>query len=256
MFARSRRRPPSSCTWSVDRLRRQPVRRLAGHRALPLLPVRRGGALGGHAVPDGSEAGHRGIMGKSSGGFGAMITPMLRPDLFGALATHAGDALFEYTYLPEFPLAVRRCGSTAVTSCGGGRSCRGPGCRSQAQGRGPGRTARRGRVLLGRPERQPGCPQPGRRGAPARRCGSAGWSDPVRMVRARRGTARHPCDLDRRREAGTIHPGRRGGGLPGGVARRRESPEPIHFELFDAAHSGIDYRYPLSLAWLCERMAK
>jgi len=38
---------------------------------------------------------HRGIVGKSSGGYGAMVTPMLRPDLFGGLATHAGDALFE-----------------------------------------------------------------------------------------------------------------------------------------------------------------
>ena len=45
---------------------------------------------------------HRGISGKSSGGYGAMVTPMLRPDLFGALATHAGDALFEHCYLPEF----------------------------------------------------------------------------------------------------------------------------------------------------------
>src|SRR5919197_2124089 len=50
---------------------------------------------------------HRGIQGKSSGGFGAMITPMLRPELFGALATHAGDALYEYCYLPAFPTAVR-----------------------------------------------------------------------------------------------------------------------------------------------------
>jgi Putative esterase len=50
---------------------------------------------------------HRAIMGKSSGGFGAMITPMLRPDLFGALATHAGDTLYEYSYLPEFSAAVR-----------------------------------------------------------------------------------------------------------------------------------------------------
>ena len=24
----------------------------------------------------------------------------------------------------------------------------------------------------------------------------------------------------------------------------------IHFELFDATHMGIDYRYPMSLAWL------
>ena len=28
----------------------------------------------------------------------------------------------------------------------------------------------------------------------------------------------------------------------------------IQFELFDATHMGIDYRYPLSLAWLCHRL--
>ena len=50
---------------------------------------------------------HRAIMGKSSGGFGAMITPMLRPDLFGGLATHAGDSLYEYCYLRDFGSAVR-----------------------------------------------------------------------------------------------------------------------------------------------------
>ena len=52
-------------------------------------------------------AAHRGIQGKSSGGFGAMITPMLRPDLFGGLATHAGDSLYECCYIPEFPKAAR-----------------------------------------------------------------------------------------------------------------------------------------------------
>src|SRR6476469_3863395 len=49
----------------------------------------------------------RAISGTSSGGFGAMITPMLRPDVFGALATHAGDALYEHCYLPDFANAVR-----------------------------------------------------------------------------------------------------------------------------------------------------
>ena len=52
-------------------------------------------------------AAHRAIMGKSSGGFGAMITPMLRPDLFGALATHAGDSLYELCYIPEFGKSAR-----------------------------------------------------------------------------------------------------------------------------------------------------
>jgi len=54
-----------------------------------------------------SSPAHRGIAGKSSGGYGAMVLPMLRPDLFGALASHAGDALFEVCYLPEFGRAAR-----------------------------------------------------------------------------------------------------------------------------------------------------
>ena len=29
----------------------------------------------------------------------------------------------------------------------------------------------------------------------------------------------------------------------------------IHFELFDASHMAIDYRYPISLAWLADRIA-
>jgi hypothetical protein len=29
----------------------------------------------------------------------------------------------------------------------------------------------------------------------------------------------------------------------------------IHSELFDARHAAIDYRYPLSLAWLAEHLA-
>jgi hypothetical protein len=50
---------------------------------------------------------HRGIQGKSSGGYGAMITPLLRPDLFGGLATHAGDALFEQCYARDFAPTAR-----------------------------------------------------------------------------------------------------------------------------------------------------
>jgi S-formylglutathione hydrolase FrmB len=50
---------------------------------------------------------HRAVSGKSSGGYGAMVTPMLRPDLFGGLATHAGDALFELCYLREVGDVVR-----------------------------------------------------------------------------------------------------------------------------------------------------
>jgi S-formylglutathione hydrolase FrmB len=50
---------------------------------------------------------HRGLTGKSSGGYGAMVVPMLRPDVFGALASHAGDALFECCYQRDFPTVAR-----------------------------------------------------------------------------------------------------------------------------------------------------
>lgn len=50
---------------------------------------------------------HRGVSGKSSGGYGALVVSMLRPEMFGALASHAGDALFECCYQPIFPAAAR-----------------------------------------------------------------------------------------------------------------------------------------------------
>ena len=49
----------------------------------------------------------RGIQGKSSGGYGALVTPMLRPELFSALACHCGDSLFEACYMADFPKVVR-----------------------------------------------------------------------------------------------------------------------------------------------------
>src|SRR5438874_2000985 len=36
-----------------------------------------------------------------------MVTPMLRSNVLGGLATHAGDALFEACYLPEFRESAR-----------------------------------------------------------------------------------------------------------------------------------------------------
>ncbi len=50
---------------------------------------------------------HRGLTGKSSGGYGAMVVPMMRADVFGALASHAGDALFECCYVKDFGAAAR-----------------------------------------------------------------------------------------------------------------------------------------------------
>ncbi len=51
---------------------------------------------------------HRGLAGHSSGGYGAMVVSMRRPDVFGALLSDAGDALFECCYQREFPVVARQ----------------------------------------------------------------------------------------------------------------------------------------------------
>ncbi|SHE67833.1 Putative esterase [Ferrithrix thermotolerans DSM 19514] len=53
------------------------------------------------------KASMRAVMGKSSGGYGAMVIPMLRPNVFGALATHAGDAAFEWSYATDIAQSAR-----------------------------------------------------------------------------------------------------------------------------------------------------
>lgn len=50
--------------------------------------------------------GRRAVLGKSSGGYGALVLGMRHPDVFQALACHSGDLYFEYCYLPDFPKAV------------------------------------------------------------------------------------------------------------------------------------------------------
>ena len=70
---------------------------------------------------------HRGIQGKSSGGYGAMVVPMLRPDLWGGLATHAGDALSS-----ESRPASCVTSTTGRSTRSGRTSGAGPPCPSQA----------------------------------------------------------------------------------------------------------------------------
>ena len=203
-----------------------------------------------------AAAEHRGIAGKSSGGYGAMVTPMLRPDLFGGLATHAGDALFETCYLPEFREVVRTLrdeyeGSyerfwedfrsrpalskpsdavllnswcmAACYSAGPGRHRPAPVRRrhGRARARGMGALARVG---------------PGSHGAPAR-----GGAALAKAVYVDAGTKdEYYLDL-------------------GSEAFRRVLADvgvtDVRFELFDATHMGIEYRYPLGLAYLVERLA-
>ncbi len=47
------------------------------------------------------------LLGKSSGGYGAVTIGMQYPKMFKAIAAHSFDSAFEYCYLPDFPLVFK-----------------------------------------------------------------------------------------------------------------------------------------------------
>ena len=199
---------------------------------------------------------HRGIQGKSSGGYGAMVVPMLRPDLWGGLATHAGDALFEVCYLPEFRDSARALreeyegsyekfwvdfrGRPAMSKESDGVLLN-DWCMAACYSTDPDGTVR----LPFDPSTGELIPDIWKR-----------WLelDPVRMV------AGH-ADALRSMRAIYIDAGKKDEWYLdlGAEAFRRELEEigvtDVSFELFDATHMGIEYRYPLSLKYLAERLS-
>ena len=49
----------------------------------------------------------RAVMGKSSGGYGALVMALRHAELFGLVCSTSGDAYFEHCYLPDIPKAFR-----------------------------------------------------------------------------------------------------------------------------------------------------
>jgi S-formylglutathione hydrolase FrmB len=203
-----------------------------------------------------AEPAHRGIAGKSSGGYGAMVHGMLRPDVWGGLATHAGDSLFEMCYLPEFPKSARALrdqydGSfdtfwedfrsrPAFSKDSDGHLLNDwcmAACYSAEQD---------GTVTL------PYDPATGQLIPDVWERWLA-W-DPVRIAPKR-------VDALRSLRAIYIDAGRKDEWFLdlGAEAFRQELEKAgvtdYRFELFDATHMGIDYRYPISLQYLAERLS-
>jgi enterochelin esterase family protein len=54
-----------------------------------------------------ADRAHRGVMGKSSGGFGAIMLGMRRAEVFGGVACHSGDMDFAMCYARDFAPAQR-----------------------------------------------------------------------------------------------------------------------------------------------------
>ena len=199
---------------------------------------------------------HRGIAGKSSGGYGAMVTPMLRPDLFGGLATHAGDALFEACYLPEMPMVARALRDEYE----GSYERFWQDFRSR-----PAFSKDSDHVLLNQ-WCMAGCYSTDEDGTVRLPFDPATaellpevWErwldwDPVRMV------AKH-ADALRSLKAIYIDAGKKDEWfLDLGAEAFRRALEEIgvtdcFFEIFDATHMGIEYRYPLGVRYLAERLS-
>jgi S-formylglutathione hydrolase FrmB len=203
-----------------------------------------------------AESAHRGIVGKSSGGYGAMITPMLRPDLFGGFATHAGDALFEACYLPEFRESAR----ALRDHYGGSYETFWADFRSR-----PAFTKKSDAHLLN-DWCMAACYSADEDGTVRLPFDTAtgelipevwerwlAW-DPVRMA---------PTYTDALSSLEAIYIDAGTGDEYyldlGAEAFRRALEEigvtDVFFELFDGGHGGIDYRYPVALKYLAERLS-
>ena len=193
--------------------------------------------------------GRRALQGKSSGGYGALVNAIERPDLFQALAAHAPDALFEVTLRSGFAAAARELRERHDGSLASfWSSFDGLGSRGDAL-----------LVELGAAALAFGdgtLPFEPQTGLPV----EAVWKrwlahDPVRLL-SRDGAAAAGLEgiwLDAGRSdeyfldlgATALRDALLAAGLPS---------ERLHFELVEGAHGGMSHRYPLSLVWLIERL--
>ena len=202
---------------------------------------------------------HRAITGKSSGGYAAMITPMLRPDVFGALATHAGDALFDTSYRSALPDRFRKLraeygGSYKVFL-------------DDFAGRIPGTKATDIELIeIYAYAAAFSADDDGTVHLPFDEIGAIvpevwdrwlAW-DPVVMA------AKPECAAALRSvkamwiDAGDkdeFHLDAGATAFRRAVAAAGVPDDRVHFELFDGGHGAVEYRYPLAFSWLCQKLA-
>ena len=204
-------------------------------------------------------AAHRGIAGKSSGGFGAAYWTLRRPDLFGGFASHAGDALFEVTLAAELAPAAQALRNLYDGSFE----------RFWADFR-SGRPVLRNATdaLLQNVYATAAAFSPGQDG-------TVELPFQVETGEVRPDVFAHWLDVDPVRLAaggGAALPGLRAIWIDGGrndeyrldlaavalheaVVSGGADPQAVRFELFDGGHRGLDHRLGLSLPYLSKRLA-
>jgi S-formylglutathione hydrolase FrmB len=200
----------------------------------------------------------RAVVGKSSGGYGALALGAFHAEVFGHLGAHSADAYFEYCYLPELPKAA-----AALLAHADAGAWFAAALRRAAETKLEGKDFAVVNVLAMAAHYSP------RRGAPlgldlpfeaeTGRIREEVWArwlehDPVRFVPRRAAAVRSLAsvwiDCGTRDEFHLRWGARM-------VAREldRLGVEHVHEE-FEDGHLGTGYRYAPSLAWLLPRLAR
>jgi S-formylglutathione hydrolase FrmB len=204
-----------------------------------------------------SRAAGRAVVGKSSGGYGALFHGAHHPDVFSHVASHAGDAAFEYCYLPDFPRAAAALEGADPAAWFEGflRRAR------ETKPRGDDHATLNIVAMAAAYSPRPGAPlglelpfEPDT--ARLREEVWARWlaADPVRFA---------PRHLDAFRRLGSVFLdcgtrdefNLRWGARMVSEALRAGGVDVVHEE-FDDGHRGIDYRYDRSIAYLVPRMER
>ncbi|WP_375285383.1 alpha/beta hydrolase [Marinicauda pacifica] len=198
--------------------------------------------------------GKRGVFGKSSGGYGAIVHAMLHSDFWSGAACHAGDMGFDIAYLRMMPATLRQVAKAGTISDFFERF--------EASDRVRGEDIEALMILAMGATYDPAPEEPYGIRLPVthdtceliadRWANWLAW-DPLEMVGQHAASLNAMkalfIDCGRQDQYDFLYPARRM------KARLDDLGVEHRYEEFEGTHSGIDFRLEVSLPWLVERLA-
>ncbi len=200
--------------------------------------------MGGRALPDG----RRPVLPRDHG----------QVQRRGALATHAGDALYELCYTPEFGSVVRHLRKYDGDIFSWWKDFRARVAFTKPEDMPLVAVLGVAACFSARPDGTPELPFDPATGVlrPEVWRKWLDW-DPVRMAPkyADALRAQHSIWIDAG-DADDFYLDIGAAAFRAALADAGVSDDAVRYEIFPGTHAAIDYRYPMALAWLCQRMAR